>query len=380
MSFGALNGFTVAITADRRSEEQAELLARRGAAVVHGAVIRTLPLSDEAALRSATEAIISRPPDIAVLCTSLGVRGWFSGADGIGLGADLTGALCGAEVIARGSKAAGAALALDIGVDWVTPEATYREVIDHLGTRSPQHPDGRAVRVAVQLDGKDSSGMVESLEELGYDVVAVRVYRWTLPDDLDPAERLVAAVADGTVDAVTFTSAHAVENFVELARRAGAWDRVLRRTQREVVVCCVGPVTAGTARAVGMRSVVEPTSPRLGAMIQALASAFAERSTTMELNGVSVHVQGRLVAVGGAAPVRLTERERAVFDALAKQPGAVVSKRSLVDRVWAGAVDEHVVEVTVARLRKRLGPAGASIDTVVRRGYRLDVDPTAIGL
>lgn len=100
----------------------------------------------------------------------------------------------------------------------------------------------------------------------------------------------------------------------------------------------------------------------------------------MELNGVSVHVQGRLVAVGGAAPVRLTERERAVFDALAKQPGAVVSKRSLVDRVWAGAVDEHVVEVTVARLRKRLGPAGASIDTVVRRGYRLDVDPTAIGL
>lgn len=129
-----------------------------------------------------------------------------------------------------------------------------------------------------------------------------------------------------------------------------------------------------------MRSVVEPTSPRLGAMIQALASAFAERSTTMELNGVSVHVQGRLVAVGGAAPVRLTERERAVFDALAKQPGAVVSKRSLVDRVWAGAVDEHVVEVTVARLRKRLGPAGASIDTVVRRGYRLDVDPTAIGL
>lgn len=32
------------------------------------------------------------------------------------------------------------------------------------------------------------------------------------------------------------------------------------------------------------------------------------------------------------------------------------------------------VEVTVGRLRKRLGPIGASIDTVMRRGYRLDVD------
>ena len=166
-----------------------------------------------------------------------------------------------------------------------------------------------------------------------------------------------------------------VENFVELARRCGEWDRVLQRAQGSVVICCVGPVTGGTARAAGMRAAIEPTSPRLGAMVQALSSAFAQRSTTLQLNRLPVHVQGRLVAVGGAAPVRLTDRERAVFDALVRHPGAVVSKRALVDRVWAGAVDEHVVEVTVARLRKRLGAAGASIATVLRRGYRLDVDP-----
>mgnify|MGYP003776792625 CR=1 FL=1 len=375
MSIGALSGFTVAVTADRRSEEQAELLVRRGATVLHAPVIRTLPLSDESALRSATEDIIAAPPDIVVLCTSLGVRGWCSAADGLGLGAELTEVLCGAEVIARGSKAVGAALALEVPVDWAAPGATYREVVEHLGARRSRRPDGTAVRVAVQLDGKDSSGMVDSLEELGYDVVGVRVYRWTLPEDLDPAERLVATVADGTVDAVTFTSAHAVENFVELARRCGEWDRVLQRAQGSVVICCVGPVTGGTARAAGMRAAIEPTSPRLGAMVQALSSAFAQRSTTLQLNRLPVHVQGRLVAVGGAAPVRLTDRERAVFDALVRHPGAVVSKRALVDRVWAGAVDEHVVEVTVARLRKRLGAAGASIATVLRRGYRLDVDP-----
>ena len=33
--------------------------------------------------------------------------------------------------------------------------------------------------------------------------------------------------------------------------------------------------------------------------------------------------------------------------------------------------DEHVVEVTVGRLRRRLGPAGTHIETVMRRGYRL---------
>jgi uroporphyrinogen-III synthase len=43
--------------------------------------------------------------------------------------------------------------------------------------------------------------------------------------------------------------------------------------------------------------------------------------------------------------------------------------------VWgATESDEHVVEVTVARLRQRLGEAGTGVETVVRRGYRLSAD------
>ena len=48
-----------------------------------------------------------------------------------------------------------------------------------------------------------------------------------------------------------------------------------------------------------------------------------------------------------------------------RAPGAVVSKRALLRRVWGpGENDEHVVEVTMARLRQRLGVAGAGIETV----------------
>jgi uroporphyrinogen-III synthase len=39
--------------------------------------------------------------------------------------------------------------------------------------------------------------------------------------------------------------------------------------------------------------------------------------------------------------------------------------------VWTGETDDHVVEVTVGRLRRRLGSAGTHIETVMRRGYRL---------
>jgi len=63
-----------------------------------------------------------------------------------------------------------------------------------------------------------------------------------------------------------------------------------------------------------------------------------------------------------------------VLGILARRPGAVVSKKALLEEVWEGESDDHVVEVTVARLRHRLGAAGASIETVVRRGYRLAVN------
>ena len=40
--------------------------------------------------------------------------------------------------------------------------------------------------------------------------------------------------------------------------------------------------------------------------------------------------------------------------------------------MWAEATDdEHVVEVTIARLRTRLGPASPCLQTIRRRGYRL---------
>lgn len=50
MSEGPLDGFVVGVTADRRASEQAELLRRRGADVMHGPAIATAYLSCDEAL------------------------------------------------------------------------------------------------------------------------------------------------------------------------------------------------------------------------------------------------------------------------------------------------------------------------------------------
>jgi uroporphyrinogen-III synthase len=232
------------------------------------------------------------------------------------------------------------------------------------------------VRVAVQLDGDEDQWIATRLAEAGFDVVAVPIYRWTMPTDATPATRLAQAVADSTVDAVTFTAGPALANFVELAEDHGCAEAMRASFNAgRVTAVCVGPVCAAKAHRLGITRTVEPTHPRLGAMVQACAQAFTDRGRSFSLGGHELAVQGRLVLIDDAEPVALSDRERDVLEVLAERPGAVHSKAALLKSVWGdGESDEHVVEVTVGRLRQRLGSAGAGVETVVRRGYRLAPD------
>jgi uroporphyrinogen-III synthase len=195
LNLGALSGYTIGITADRRWQEQAELLERRGARIQHGPSIRTFPLFDEKGLHAATQAIVDDPPDIVVLITALGTRGWFAAAESIDMGDALHDALVGSKVFARGPKAAGAALTASLDVSWKAPDATSIQVVEHLIAEHLEPAPGarRPVRVAVQLDGDEDQWIASRLAEAGFDVVAVPIYRWTMPADPTPASRLAAS-------------------------------------------------------------------------------------------------------------------------------------------------------------------------------------------
>ncbi|MBI2706169.1 MAG: uroporphyrinogen-III synthase [Actinobacteria bacterium] len=368
---GTLGGYTVGITADRRSGEQAELLERRGARVIHGPTIRTLPLADDDRLRAATTALIERPPNYVVLTTGIGTRSWLDAAESRGMGDELLDALRQATIITRGPKAKGAAVTAGLEVTWNAPGARSSEIIDHLvETADP------SARIAVQLDGGTNDHIAWQLRDAGFDVISAAIYRWTLPEDPSPALRLVGAVCDRAVDAVTFTAAPAFRNFATIAEQAGRHDDLIAAFRRNAVAAvCVGPACAEAAAGYGVTTPILPHNSRLGAMVQAYAASVAGRRRDLTLAGLPVRVQGRLVVVEGGEGVVLSDRERGVLDVLARKPGVVVSKPALLREVWgAGEADDHLVEVTVARLRQRLGPAGVGIETIVRRGYRLSVD------
>src|SRR5918998_6579299 len=219
-----LAGFTLGVTASRTAAGLGASLERKGAEVMHAPAIRIVPLADDTELHIATEHLINNPPDIVVVTTGIGFRGWVEAADGWGLGEALIVALRRATLLSRGPKSRGAVRAAGLTDAWSPPSESSAEVLEHLLAGELE-----SVRVAVQLHGEPLPDFVDALDCAGAQVIQVPVYRWVAPDDLGPLDRLLATVLDGGADAVSFTSATAAG---DPARPGGATSRPALRDAR----------------------------------------------------------------------------------------------------------------------------------------------------
>jgi uroporphyrinogen-III synthase len=333
-------------------------------------MIETRGLADSPELRRACESLLAEPPDVLVATTGVGIRSWMEAADGLGLGERLRAVLAGAEVVARSPKAAGALLTADLPLHWRAPGERTQDVLDHLAGR-----DLAGVRIAVQRDGAEDPILADALAARGGLVVDVPIYRWMLPTDPGPAHRLLDALVDRQLDAITVTSSPALANLLTLADARPDRAAIGEALAKEVLVACVGPVCTSSARSAGITRIVQPDRFRLGSMVRHLTDALAATAWHLTAEGTPLAVQGGLATVDGVE-VQLTRREQLVLGRLADAQGAVVSKAELARCGWGPEVDLHVVEVTVGRLRANLGPAGRAVVTVPRRGYRLAAAPT----
>jgi uroporphyrinogen-III synthase len=368
-----LSGFTVAVTADRRRDELAALLERRGARVVLAPALRIVPLADDSELRSATLACVAKPPDIVVATTGIGLRGWLEAAEGWGLGDSLRTRLRQSHVIARGPKARGAIRAAGLTDAWSPDSESCDEVLDYLlgandcGASLPGGVAGR--RIAVQLHGEPQPEFCATLRAAGADIVEVPVYRWAPPVDPAPLRRLVDLIGSRLVDAVTFTSAPAVGSLLRVAG-PDAPEVLAALRDGDVLAACVGPVTAAPLYRLGI-PVAAPARARLGALVRTLVDELPRRAPTLQVAGTAVTLRGHAAVVDGALKP-LAPGPMAVLRALAASPGRVLSRAALLRELPRGA-DEHAVEMAVARLRAALG-GSSFVQTVVKRGYRLRVD------
>lgn len=367
-----LTGFTVGVTAARRAEEFTALLVRRGATVVHAPAIRIIPLADDAELAQATDRVIADPPDITIATTAIGFRGWMGAAEGWGRAEQLTAALGATRILARGPKVKGAVRAADLREEWAPASESSAEVLEHLLAEGVA---GR--RIAVQLHGAATEweaalDLCGVLRGAGADVIAVPVYRWTPPDDRSAMDRMIESAVGGGLDAISFTSAPAVASILGRAKETGALESLVGALGSRVFVACVGPVTAAPLAALGVPT-SSPERSRLGALARHIVDELPRRTAQVRAGGYELSVRGSCVVVDGEVRA-LSPAGMALVRRLAERPGMVVSRTELLASLPGGSGDPHAVETAIARLRSHLGAPGA-VQTVVKRGYRLALDP-----
>lgn len=366
---GPLAGFTVGVTAARRAEELSTLLRRRGATVVHAPALRIVPLADDSELLAATEALIDDVPDVVLATTAIGFRGWIEAADGWGVGEQLLDTLRGVELLARGPKVKGAVRAAGLTETWSPASESMAEVLERL---LEEGVEGR--RIALQLHGEPLPGFVESLRAAGGEVVGVPVYRWMPPEDIAPLDRLIDITVAGGLDALTFTSAPAAASLLRRAEERGLHTELTGALQGDVLAACVGPVTALPLQDLGIGT-VQPERFRLGPLVQLICRELPARARTLPVAGHRVEIRGHAVLVDDELRA-VPPAGMALLHTLARRPGWVVARADLLSALPGSGTDEHAVETAMARLRTALG-APRLIQTVVKRGYRLALDPAS---
>ena len=115
--------------------------------------------------------------------------------------------------------------------------------------------------------GRDE--LAGGLARLGAKVERVTAYRTVTPPDA--AQRAQDAFADG-IDIVTFTSSSTVRNLLALLEEDGGPGKGALSAS---LVACIGPVTSGTARGLGLRVDIEAEEHTVDGLAEALINHFS---------------------------------------------------------------------------------------------------------
>jgi uroporphyrinogen III methyltransferase/synthase len=255
-----LSGRRIVVT---RSREQAteliEMLEERGAEAIAAHALRIAPPEDPGALDAA--------------CAQAGSYDWIVFASANAVDHFMTRLLAngdvrdlhGVRLCTVGPSTASRLQRYGLRVDLMPAE--YRA--DAIGDALKQVGLERG-RVLIPRADIARERLAEELREAGADVTEVVAYR-TVPGggERDGDYDVYRMLLDRRIDAVTFASASAVRNFVEMIGRDQAADLL-----RSTVVASIGPVTAEAAQQLDIATTVMPARYTIPDLVDALVEHF----------------------------------------------------------------------------------------------------------
>jgi uroporphyrinogen-III synthase len=244
-------GLRVLAFESRRSAEIGELIRKQGGDPFVAPSLREVPVEADAQ----AQRLLAGEFDMMILLTGVGTRQLH------GLwGERFVEALRRLTIVARGPKPVGALRDMGLKAAVVAPEPnTWREVLRAIEGRPER-------RIAVQEYGRPNPELLEALRARGAEVVAIRVYRYGLPEDTGPLREAARLLAAGRFRVALFTTAVQIAHLARIAREEGVEEAALAGLRR-CFVGSIGPTTTEALEEFEVRPSFEPSHPKMGILV-----------------------------------------------------------------------------------------------------------------
>jgi uroporphyrinogen III methyltransferase/synthase len=271
--FDARPLFGKRILVTRPKDQSIELIERleaMGAEAIEAPMIRILPPEDLAPLDEA--------------CAHAGRFDWivFSSANAVDAFMDrlLEGpkdlrALGGVKLCCVGPATAERLAGYGLKVDLTPAEYRAEGVVGAL----TELGDLRGLKILLPHADIGREVIADELRKQGAEVTEVVAYRTVAVDaDREGEPDVYRMLLERSIDAVTFTSASAVRNFVRVLGAEPAVDLL-----GSTVVACIGPVTAEAAAQLNIATTIQPANYTVPALVAAIAKYFEpQKAAIME--------------------------------------------------------------------------------------------------
>ncbi len=283
-------GLRVVSFESRQAAEMAELIRAAGGKPVIAPSMREIPLEDNSEALTFAKLVLAGWIDLLILMTGVGTRLLIKTASTQHSVRQFIDALKSVNIAALGPKPVTALREMGLGPTILVPKPyTWTDL---LGILDEKYPVTKK-RVAVQEYGRSNPEMIKALEERGAQVLAVPVYRWALPEDLEPLRGAMQDIIGGDTrraDFALFTSATQVRHLFQVAKMDGIASR-LRQAFKQVCIGSVGPIASRAITEQGLTVDYEPDTPKMAHLVREMArrggdllykkrSAFANKVDT----------------------------------------------------------------------------------------------------
>jgi len=250
----------------------ASLIRRQGGEPTIAPSMRESPLERHEPVFEFWKRLTGGEIDLVILMTGVGTQAMFDILTTRVPREDVIAGMNRHPICIRGPKPAVVLRNWTIRIDHRAPEPnTWREVLTVL---EADNVSLNGKTVAVQEYGKPSSELYSALRDRGATVVTVPVYRWELPEDLEPLRSAIRRGVAGEFDAILFTSAQQAHHVLQVAEELGLRDQWLAAANRSVIGS-IGPTATETLVELGLKPDIEPEHPKMGPLVSEVMAKSA---------------------------------------------------------------------------------------------------------